>query len=78
MDKKAYAITNMWAVHMGSEGVNEYNEIDDKEYWEFKQKEVKDPRKQSLIKHEFSTNLQMYNSFCSCCKNRKTYLDFKT
>lgn len=44
-----YTIPGFMAEHMGSEGIKEYNGIDDFDYHAFKQKEATDPEKQKLM-----------------------------
>lgn len=58
-----YIIPGMQAEHLGSEGIKEWNGIDDKEYHEFKQKESSDPKKKELMDRCWKENFKYYNPY---------------
>lgn len=60
---KYVALVDDIAHHMGDEGCNEYNGMDPHEYWQFKQKEVKDPEKQKKLQWCRDNRWPYFNPF---------------
>lgn len=51
------------AEHLGDEGSAEYKGLDPNEYWQFKQKEVKDPKKQEVLKWCAENKYPFFNPY---------------
>lgn len=49
MGLRYYVIPDKICNHLGSEGIHPFNGMDGKEYWEFKQRECRDPKKDELL-----------------------------
>ena len=57
------AFTDEYAKHLGDEGCKSFNGYDPKSYWEFKQKELKDPKKQEVLNWSKKNKYPYYSPY---------------